>query len=149
MHPGTPAHFALPPNSTFQEIPTQRTEFEQVQRGVSRVVVKLSEIDFQVLKWFDTLRQFIAAQHVFFNASAPSHGRINVSPKGRHSLRILNDKRVAYLVDRFESQKEIPAYIDQNGPGPCRERPSGLYRSKGKSRNNGNSGLLNRQKESR
>ena len=46
MHPGTPAHFVLPPNSTFREIPTQPTEFEQVQQGVTKVVAKLSQVDF-------------------------------------------------------------------------------------------------------
>ncbi len=46
MHPGTPAHFELAPNSPFQEIPTRPTEFEQVQHGVSKVVTKLSQIDF-------------------------------------------------------------------------------------------------------
>jgi hypothetical protein len=30
----------------------------------------------------ESLRQFIAAQRIFFNASAPNQGRINLSPKG-------------------------------------------------------------------
>lgn len=47
MHPGTPANFVLPPNSTFPEIPTRRTEFEQVQQDVGRVLGRLSQIDFQ------------------------------------------------------------------------------------------------------
>jgi paraquat-inducible protein B len=46
MHPGTPANFVLRPNSTFQEIPTQPTEFEQVQQNVGKVLAKLSQIDF-------------------------------------------------------------------------------------------------------
>jgi paraquat-inducible protein B len=46
MHPGTPAHFVLPPNSTFPEIPTRRTEFEQVQQDLGRILAKLSQIDF-------------------------------------------------------------------------------------------------------
>jgi paraquat-inducible protein B len=46
MHPGTSAHFVLPPNSAFPEIPTRRTEFEQVQQDLTRVLGKLSQIDF-------------------------------------------------------------------------------------------------------
>ncbi len=46
MHPGTPANFVLPPNSTFPEIPTRRTEFEQVQQDLTRVLGRLSQIDF-------------------------------------------------------------------------------------------------------
>jgi len=62
----------------------------------------------------ESLREFIAAQHVFFNASAPNHGRINVSPKGRDSLRILNEKCVAYL-DLTGSENETAAHIAENG----------------------------------
>ncbi len=46
MHPGTPAQFVLPPNSSFPEIPTRRTEFEQVQQDLGRILAKLSQIDF-------------------------------------------------------------------------------------------------------
>jgi hypothetical protein len=62
----------------------------------------------------ESLRQFIAAQHVFLNASAPRNGRINISPKGRDSLRILNDKCVAYL-DLTGSENETAAHIAENG----------------------------------
>ena len=62
----------------------------------------------------ESLRQFIAAQHVFFNASAPRNCRINISPKGRDSLRILNDKCVAYL-DLTGSENETAAHIAENG----------------------------------
>lgn len=62
----------------------------------------------------DDLRQFIAAQHIFFNASAPNRGRINVSPKGNDSFRVLNDKCVAYL-DLTGSECETAAHIAENG----------------------------------
>lgn len=62
----------------------------------------------------DGLRQFIAAQHVFFNASAPNQGRINVSPKGLDTFRILSDKRVAYL-DLTGSENETAAHVVENG----------------------------------
>lgn len=62
----------------------------------------------------ETLRQFITAQHIFFNASAPSHGRINISPKGLDTFRILSDKCVAYL-DLTGSENETAAHIAENG----------------------------------
>jgi hypothetical protein len=60
------------------------------------------------------LREFIAAQHIFFNASAPNEGRINVSPKGLDTFRILSDKRVAYL-DLTGSECETAAHLAENG----------------------------------
>jgi|SRR5271170_7843618 len=62
----------------------------------------------------DTLRTFISCQHVFFNASAPGQGRINLSPKGLDTFRILNDKCVAYL-DLTGSENETAAHIAENG----------------------------------
>jgi hypothetical protein len=61
-----------------------------------------------------SLRQFIAAQHIFFHASAPDQGRINLSPKGLDTFRILNDKRVAYL-DLTGSECETAAHLAENG----------------------------------
>jgi hypothetical protein len=62
----------------------------------------------------DGLKQFIAAQHVFFNASAPNEGRINLSPKGLDTFRILSDKLVAYL-DLTGSENETAAHVAENG----------------------------------
>jgi hypothetical protein len=62
----------------------------------------------------ETLRGFIAAQHMFFNASAPNQGRINISPKGLDTFRILSDTRVAYL-DLTGSECETAAHIAENG----------------------------------
>jgi hypothetical protein len=62
----------------------------------------------------EDLRQFIAAQHIYFNASAPNQGRINVSPKGLDTFRILNDRCVAYL-DLTGSENESVAHIAENG----------------------------------
>jgi len=62
------------------------------------------------------LRQFIEAQHVFFVATAPLErdGRVNVSPKGLDTFRILGPKRVAY-VDLTGSGNETSAHVAQNG----------------------------------
>ena len=39
------------------------------------------------------LRGFIEAQHIFFTASAPQDGRINLSPKGMDTFRCLDDNQ--------------------------------------------------------
>ena len=44
-----------------------------------------------------TLRAFIERQRVFFVATAAPEGRVNVSPKGADSLRILSDTRLLWL----------------------------------------------------
>lgn len=62
----------------------------------------------------ENLRDFIAAQRIFFHATAPNRGRINLSPKGQDSFRILSDKRVAYL-DLTGSECETAAHLAENG----------------------------------
>lgn len=62
----------------------------------------------------DSLRAFIAKQHLFFVATAPRDGRINLSPKGLDGLRVLDDKRVAYL-DLTGSGNESAAHLLENG----------------------------------
>lgn len=44
-----------------------------------------------------TLRSFIERQHLFFVATAATEGRVNVSPKGMDSLRIIDDNRIVWL----------------------------------------------------
>src|SRR4051812_37820170 len=62
----------------------------------------------------EMLREFIAGQHIFFHATAPKSGRINLSPKGLDTFRILSDKRVAYL-DLTGSECETAAHLAENG----------------------------------
>ncbi len=64
----------------------------------------------------DTLREWIAAQHVFFVASAPTatDGHVNLSPKGYDSFRVLDDRTVAYL-DLTGSGVETIAHVNENG----------------------------------
>ena len=51
-------------------------------------------------KKFDRLslshRQFIAAQHLYFVATAAPTGRVNTSPKGMDSLRVLGPNRIVW-----------------------------------------------------
>jgi hypothetical protein len=62
----------------------------------------------------DSLRQFIAAQHMFFTATAPIDGRINLSPKGINTFRCLDSKTVAYL-NLTGSGNETSAHLYENG----------------------------------
>lgn len=45
----------------------------------------------------DRLQRFIEDQHLFFVATAARDGRVNVSPKGLDSLRVLSPRRVVWL----------------------------------------------------
>lgn len=45
----------------------------------------------------NTIRAFIERQNLFFVATAARDGRVNVSPKGVDTLRILNDNRIIWL----------------------------------------------------
>ena len=62
----------------------------------------------------ESLRQFIAAQRIFFNASAPNQSRINFSPKGLDTFRVLTARRVGYL-DLTGSENETAAHVAENG----------------------------------
>ena len=62
----------------------------------------------------DTHLAFIQDQHLFFTASAACEGRVNVSPKGMDSLRVLDAHTVAYL-DLTGSGNETAAHILDNG----------------------------------
>lgn len=62
------------------------------------------------------LRDWIAAQRVFFVATAPlsAEGHVNCSPKGLDTLRILGPREIAYL-DLTGSGAETIAHLRENG----------------------------------
>ena len=64
----------------------------------------------------DDLASWIAAQHVFFVATAPldAAGHVNCSPKGMDTLRVLGPREVAYL-DVTGSGIETIAHVQENG----------------------------------
>lgn len=64
----------------------------------------------------ERLREFIEAQHVFFVATAPlsGDGHVNVSPKGLDTLRVVDERTVAYL-DLTGSGAETVAHLRENG----------------------------------
>lgn len=69
----------------------------------------LPEIDAELAAW-------IAAQPLFFNASAPldAQGHINLSPRGLDTFRVLGPHEVAYL-DFTGSGNETAAHLEENG----------------------------------
>jgi len=62
------------------------------------------------------LQEWIAAQRMFFVATAPlaSDGHVNASPKGGDAFRVLGPRRVAYL-DLTGSGAETIAHLRENG----------------------------------
>src|ERR1700687_54416 len=60
------------------------------------------------------LAKFIGAQSVFFVATAAPGSRINLSPKGMDTFRVLDEKRVAYL-DLTGSGNETAAHLLHDG----------------------------------
>ena len=62
------------------------------------------------------LINFIESQHMFFIGTAPlsGDGLVNLSPKGMDTVRILDEKTLAYL-DLTGSGSETIAHLKQNG----------------------------------
>lgn len=56
--------------------------------------------------------EFIAEQKIFFVGTATADSRVNVSPKGMDSLRVLGSKRVAWL-NVTGSGNETSAHVQQ------------------------------------
>lgn len=59
------------------------------------------------------LQTFIKNQKVFFVATAPEEGRINLSPKGMDSLRVVSKNRVLWL-NVTGSGNETAAHLSEN-----------------------------------
>ncbi|MGJ8745387.1 pyridoxamine 5'-phosphate oxidase family protein [Polaribacter sp.] len=59
------------------------------------------------------LQKFIAAQKMFFVATAPNSGRINLSPKGMDSFRVVDENRVLWL-NVTGSGNETAAHLLEN-----------------------------------
>ena len=62
----------------------------------------------------DKLAEFMAQQPVFFVGTAAAEGRVNVSPKGMDTLRVLDKNRIIWL-SVTGSGNETSAHIQQNG----------------------------------
>ena len=60
------------------------------------------------------LEEFIQKQPIFFVGTAGAEGRVNLSPKGMESLRVLNPNRVLWL-NVTGSGNESAAHVLENG----------------------------------
>src|ERR1700727_3951524 len=60
------------------------------------------------------LAEFIAAQHMFFVATAAREGRVNVSPKGLDGLRVLGPNRVVWLNGTGSGNETAAHLLDVN-----------------------------------
>ena len=85
------------------------------------------------------IRQWIAAQKMFFVATAPlsGDGRVNLSPKGHDTLRVV-DERTLVFMDYGGSGVETVAHLRENGRiviMMCAfEGPPKIYRFHGRGR---------------
>lgn len=61
-----------------------------------------------------TLRAFIEAQPLFFVATAAAEGRVNLSPKGLDTLRILDNDCIVWM-NLSGSGNETAAHVAENG----------------------------------
>lgn len=61
----------------------------------------------------DKLQQFIEQQKLFFVATAAADGRVNLSPKGMDSLRVLDSKTIIWL-NVTGSGNETAAHVEEN-----------------------------------
>lgn len=59
------------------------------------------------------LQKFIEAQKIFFVATAPNSGRINLSPKGMDSFKVMHENRVLWL-NVTGSGNETAAHLLEN-----------------------------------
>lgn len=62
----------------------------------------------------DSLRSFLESQRMFFVATAPAEGHLNLSPKGLDTFRVLDERTIAYL-DFVGSGVETIAHLKENG----------------------------------
>ena len=61
----------------------------------------------------DKLKQFIEEQKIFFVGTASAESRVNISPKGMDSLRVLDKNRIVWL-NVTGSGNETSAHIQEN-----------------------------------
>ncbi|MTB53734.1 pyridoxamine 5'-phosphate oxidase family protein [Lewinella sp. W8] len=61
----------------------------------------------------ERLSEFISQQHLFFVATAPAEGRVNLSPKGMDALRVISPGRILWL-NVTGSGNETAAHVLEN-----------------------------------
>ena len=61
----------------------------------------------------EKLKHFIEDQKIYFVGTAAADGRVNISPKGMDSLRVLGDNRIVWL-NVTGSGNETAAHVQEN-----------------------------------
>lgn len=79
----------------------------------SSTVCALKNMAKQFSKITDSLKEFIEQQKIFFVGTADADGRVNVSPKGADSFRVVGGNRVVWL-NLTGSGNETAAHIAAN-----------------------------------
>ena len=59
-------------------------------------------------------KEFIRQQHIFFVGTAGAEGKVNVSPKGMDTFRVIDDRTVVWL-NLTGSGNETSAHVQENG----------------------------------
>ena len=65
-------------------------------------------------KLSDKLISFIGGQHMFFVATAGAEGRVNLSPKGADTFRVISESEVLWL-NLTGSGNETSTHVQENG----------------------------------
>lgn len=87
--PGSVADMWLSGGSSYLEILSLEKTAKSGRQGNS-MGIKTTKLN-------RSFRKFIEQQHLFFVATAAPGGRVNLSPKGLDSLKIIDDNRIAWL----------------------------------------------------
>lgn len=62
----------------------------------------------------DRIKKFIETQKIFFVATTTADSRINLSPKGMDTFRVINDNKILWL-NLTGSGNETAAHLDKDG----------------------------------
>jgi paraquat-inducible protein B len=99
MHPGAPENYAMPPNSTPQEIPTLKATFEQAQSAATKIISQLDKIQ---------LDQLVTTA----NQTLTAIGDLARSPDIKSALVSFNEA-AARLGDTAQSIRDLTEHVDR------------------------------------
>jgi paraquat-inducible protein B len=99
IHQGAPEHYAMPRNSTPQEIPTLKMTFEEAQSAAAKIISQLDKIQ---------LDQLVANT----NQTVAAIGDVARSPELRSALVALNETATS-LGDAAHAIRELSEHVDR------------------------------------
>ena len=68
----------------------------------------------------DSIKEFIEKQQLFFVGTAAKDGRVNISPKGMDTLRVMDKNRVLWMNLTGSGNETAAHLIDTNRIMPCK-----------------------------